>query len=269
MTKQQPVHLLQKSAALPFVEMRSANQSSSCYSTHSHDEFSFGVVDNGAATYKNLRCNNAIGAGTTVTINPGEAHSCNPKEGLWSYRMLFVSADWMGELQRELYQKNPSDYLSFSAQYHQGKASYLEFDRLYRALQSEPNPLIAETLMIEYCRTLFQQRLKKVTLQSSKISLVREMIMDSLAQNLSLTDFCNEVDLSPFHLIRSFKASFGQSPHAYQLDQRIKRSMRLLQNGNELVDVAADLGFADQSHFQRHFKKRTALTPRQYQRFFV
>ncbi|MDX1344059.1 MAG: helix-turn-helix transcriptional regulator, partial [Reinekea sp.] len=66
-------------------------------------------------------------------------------------------------------------------------------------------------------------------------------------------------------LIRSFKARFGQTPHAYQLDSRIKRAKQLLRSGQALSSVALELGFADQAHFQRHFKRRLAVTPKVYQ----
>ena len=58
--------------------MRQANLSSACYHRHSHDEFSFGVIDIGSAQYKNLNNINTVGQGDTVFINPGNVHSCNP-----------------------------------------------------------------------------------------------------------------------------------------------------------------------------------------------
>lgn len=92
--------------------------------------------------------------------------------------------------------------------------------------------------------------------------------MDQLGSNWSLEKFSEESGLSRYHLIRSFKDRYGQSPHAYQLDQRIKKAKSLLQDGTSLADTALQLGFADQSHFQRNFKKRVAVTPKQYQSFF-
>jgi AraC-like DNA-binding protein len=65
--------------------------------------------------------------------------------------------------------------------------------------------------------------------------------------------------------LRSFKQAYGQTPHAFQLDQRINQGKQLLKRGGSLADVAHSLGFADQSHFQRHFKRRHAVTPRVYQ----
>lgn len=44
---------LRRSGVLPYVEMRRAERSCPCYQTHTHDEFSLGVIDAGTATYRN------------------------------------------------------------------------------------------------------------------------------------------------------------------------------------------------------------------------
>jgi AraC-like DNA-binding protein len=54
------------------------------------------------------------------------------------------------------------------------------------------------------------------------------------------------------------------TPHAWQLDRRIERARALLEQGMSLADAALQLGFADQSHFQRAFKQRVAATPGEY-----
>jgi AraC-like DNA-binding protein len=262
-------HNLSKSAAFDFVEMRSASHSNSCYSTHSHDEFSFGVVDNGQALYKNRKNTQKIATQTLVTINPGDAHSCNPQTENWSYRMLFIETAWMAKIQKEICPPSTYDYSPFEQNLLNNRASYHAFSRLYQVLSTQSNPLLAESILIEYCAQLFNPALIQQEVKMGSISLVQELIMDKLGSNIALNDFCKLTDLSPFHLIRSFKQRYGQSPHAYQLDQRIKRARTMLKSGASLASTANDLGFADQSHFQRNFKKRTALTPRQYQQFFI
>jgi AraC-like DNA-binding protein len=93
----------------------------------------------------------------------------------------------------------------------------------------------------------------------------RELIMDQLDSNLQLDTLAGVAGLNRFQLIRSFKREFGQAPHAFQLDARIKQARVRLRRGDcSLNALALDLGFADQAHFQRHFKLRTALTPGQY-----
>nr|WP_231665501.1 MULTISPECIES: helix-turn-helix domain-containing protein [unclassified Pseudoalteromonas] len=57
-------------------------------------------------------------------------------------------------------------------------------------------------------------------------------------------------------MIRSFKQTYGLSPHAYQLDKRIKKAKNLLKSGHSIIETSHLLGFADQSHLQRNFKKR-------------
>lgn len=261
-------HKMCNSLALDFVEMRIANHSDSCYSTHSHDEFSFGVVDSGFANYSNGQKKYDIAQGTTVTINPGDAHSCNPKVGAWCYRMLFVDTQWISAVQQDIC-KTATDYSPFEQHLLQDKQSYQAFSALFSLLLVEENALLAEGLLVEYCAKLFNPAAVFENARDSDVSLVQQKIMDQLEQPLTLTELCQLVNLSPFHLIRSFKKRYGQSPHAYQLDQRIKRARLLLKSGLGLADIALTLGFSDQSHFQRNFKKRTALTPRQYQQFFV
>jgi AraC-like DNA-binding protein len=262
-------HKMCKSAALDFVEMRIANHSDSCYGTHSHDEFSFGVIDQGRACYKNTRSNHDVGQGATVTINPGEAHSCNPDNEVWSYRMLFIDTAWITQAQRDVCKGHGFDYGSFEQHFLHDVHSYKTFSALFSLLLVEDNALVAEGVLVEYCAQLFNASAVFESTPISDTELAQQMIMDQLDQSVSLTDLCELVELSPFHLIRSFKKRYGQSPHAYQLDQRIKRARLLLKSGWSLASTASALGFSDQSHFQRNFKKRTALTPRQYQQFFV
>lgn len=262
-----------KSEALPFVEMRRADRSSACYHTHSHDEFSFGVIDAGQADYLNLSHKSLIGGGTTVTINPGDAHSCNPKAGSWSYRMLFIDTGWIGQLQQEMLNSHGLDYLPFPERYESDEQTYQAFDRLFKSLLIESNSLAAESLLIEFLEYRFLMRFSQArdaaTPDYHRVQRVKELIMDQLDTNISLDEFAKHTGLSRYHLIRSFKEKYGQSPHAFQLDQRINKAKMLLQQGDSLADTASLLGFSDQSHFHRNFKKRVAVTPKQYQAFFI
>lgn len=261
-----------KSPLLPYAELRQANGSSACYQTHSHDEFSFGVIDKGNANYQNLNQFNDIIQGDTVTINPGDAHSCNPADGEWSYRMLFLDAAYVGQQQHEIFKGDGWDFLPFYQNYLRNPQSYHLFEQLFNSLLSENDRLAADCLLLDFIQQTFEAKHDihpdLIRPDIHRVSRVKDMIMDALDCNIALDDFSQEVGLSRYHLVRSFKQAYGQSPHAFQLDQRIKKAKLLLQSGRSLIDIASDLGFADQSHFQRHFKKRMAITPRHYQSFF-
>lgn len=67
--------------------------------------------------------------------------------------------------------------------------------------------------------------------------------------------------LSRFHLVHAFTKEVGLPPHASQLHVRVERACGLLQRGLPPVQAAAAVGFADQSHFARHFKRIMRVTP--------
>ena len=71
------------------------------------------------------------------------------------------------------------------------------------------------------------------------------------------------VGLSTYHFARSFRAALGVPPHEYQLQRRIERARQLLRTRPSLTvaAIAVELGFADESHFRRHFKRVVGLTP--------
>ena len=69
---------------------------------------------------------------------------------------------------------------------------------------------------------------------------------------------------SPAHLVRCFTRTFGIAPHAYVLGRRIEAARRLLLEGEPIAQVAARVGFCDQSHLTRHFKRHVGTTPGQY-----
>ena len=72
--------------------------------------------------------------------------------------------------------------------------------------------------------------------------------------------------VSRFHLVHAFTREIGLSPHAYQVHIRVERARRLLQRGMSAAGAAASVGFADQSHLTRWFKRILRLTPSDYAR---
>ena len=87
------------------------------------------------------------------------------------------------------------------------------------------------------------------------------------ARDLTLNDIAQAAHLSAFHLARLFKQSFGVSPHQYLIQVRVNSARGLLSAGSgehSLAEVAAAVGFADQSHLTRHFKRLTGTTPRRF-----
>jgi AraC family transcriptional regulator len=91
-------------------------------------------------------------------------------------------------------------------------------------------------------------------------------IQHNYAREISLGDLAQTVHMSPFHLARRFKQATGVSPHQYLIGVRVTAARALIDAGSgqrSLAEIAAAVGFADQSHLTRHFKRRYGVTPRQ------
>lgn len=91
---------------------------------------------------------------------------------------------------------------------------------------------------------------------------IREYIDSHLSENISLDKMAEMAGLSVFHFARAFRQSFGTPPHSYLLRRRIERAHHLLKRTElALSEIALSIGFFDQSHFARHFRRLTGVTP--------
>jgi len=91
---------------------------------------------------------------------------------------------------------------------------------------------------------------------------IREYIESHLGENISIVRMAELAGLSVFHFARAFRQSFGAPPHSYMLRRRIERADHLLKDtGLALSEIALSTGFSDQSHFARHFRRITGMTP--------
>ncbi|MBA5761086.1 AraC family transcriptional regulator [Vibrio sp. 404] len=266
-----------QSTLLPWVELRIANQSSACYESHSHDEFSFGIIDHGVADYRNRKQTHRISQGDVVTINPADVHSCNPdlgsdKSNAWSYRMLFVDTLKMGQIQSEILPQQHIDYLPFLADFDRSLELKQRFIALFNALQAGGSTLETEVSFYNFIESSFAKSPSKNSVridQAASLLRVREKLLDEVDAQHQLDQLAQEAGISRYQLIRSFKNQFGLPPHAYLMDEKIKRSKHMLKRGQKIAEVALLLGFSDQAHFQRHFKRKLSVTPKFYQSHFV
>ncbi len=81
-------------------------------------------------------------------------------------------------------------------------------------------------------------------------------------EKLAIADVAAEVGLSPFTMLRQFRAATGSTPYAYLLQLRLERAKRLLTKGDAPVEAVANaVGFEDLAHFSRWFKKSTGRAP--------
>jgi AraC family transcriptional regulator len=95
-----------------------------------------------------------------------------------------------------------------------------------------------------------------------QVRCATELMIDRLAEDMSLSEPAAACGLSPGYFARAFKRSMGMPPHRWLLLQRVLRAKLLLRDAKlSLTDVAATCGFADQSHFTRVFSRIVGASP--------
>jgi AraC-like DNA-binding protein len=100
----------------------------------------------------------------------------------------------------------------------------------------------------------------------SAIRRARSYLMERYNQAITLEELATASGISKFHLAHAFAKRLGLPPHAFQVHVRIERARGLLRRGLLPVEVAMIVGFADQSHLTRHFKRMWGITPAAYAR---
>jgi AraC-like DNA-binding protein len=95
----------------------------------------------------------------------------------------------------------------------------------------------------------------------------KELLAEHLDGSIRLATLADECGLSVSHFTRSFRQSFGTSPHRHLIRQRVERARQLLSDSTcSLLDVALRTGFADQAAFSRTFKAVVGSSPGQWRR---
>ncbi|PZU94331.1 MAG: AraC family transcriptional regulator [Chelatococcus sp.] len=104
-------------------------------------------------------------------------------------------------------------------------------------------------------------------LSRAQETLAKDMLCASLNGDILIGDIATACLLSRSHFIRAFRETTGSTPYQWLLTQRIRRARELLQvSALPLSDIAADCGFADQSHFTRVFSRMVGAPPAAWRR---
>src|SRR5512139_2761320 len=91
-------------------------------------------------------------------------------------------------------------------------------------------------------------------------------IDENFASAIDLNKIADEACFSKFHFVRLFKDIYGRTPHQYLTHVRIEKAKEYLDEGQTVAYACFKVGFDSISSFTGLFKRRTGMTPRQYQR---
>jgi len=93
----------------------------------------------------------------------------------------------------------------------------------------------------------------------------RDAMDRTYAQPLDISNLSKVANVSEAHFIRTFKWTFGETPHRYLQRRRVERAMFLLRESERNVtDVCLDVGFGSLGTFSRTFHDIVGVTPTEY-----
>ncbi|WP_116473077.1 AraC family transcriptional regulator [Zobellella maritima] len=256
---------------MPYVELRRVVDGRKvCYAPHSHTQWSLGAITEGQSTFLYRGDRVKVGAGTLVIVNPNWVHACNPIDNQpWGYLMLYIDTEWLTNLRYEAGLLDTPCWQDIATATLSDHECYAGYCRMVEWLLSSDRELLEkQTAVVEYLTALMYALSDQVTAPLPKVPDNLQAVADYLqahaAMEVSLDTLCERSGYSPGHLIRCFKHHFGFTPHAYLINCRVQDGQRELKRGKPIAETAVNVGFADQPHFQRTFKKLLAATPKQY-----
>jgi AraC family transcriptional regulator len=99
-------------------------------------------------------------------------------------------------------------------------------------------------------------------LTPQEVKTIRDFVAAHLNESLTVTRMADTLQMKTTQFRRRFKHTLHLAPHQYVIRQRVERASELLQSGrSSIAQVARDVGFADQSHLHRHFKRVLGVNP--------
>lgn len=239
------------------------------YPWHWHEEVQISAIEAGADFLSLRGAEHSTPPGSLSFIPPGEVHSNrHSTAGGCTYRTLNVSPELLtrafGGLAIEEAMFSLSQPVLVDADL------FRRFIATHVRLEELPSRLVSDVLLLRLLEEMLQRTSRMRTTagcgrgERLAVRRVREYLVEAYAENVSLDDLAKVANLSPYHLHRVFTREVGMPPHAFQTQVRISRAKILLNESKPLHVVAAETGFADQSHFTREFKRYVGLTPGAY-----
>lgn len=242
------------------------------YDPHDHDEMLVGVTQQGVQRFSCHRSLHTSTPGRSILIEPGAVHDGHaPEQDGFTYAMLYLPQAWVSGMTRRLglgdasslqaaFRSTLADDAMLSAAIQQACLAIHQGEGRLARDQS------LDQLIAMLARHLCAKAPSGKRDSATETGRARDYLHAHMAGDVGLDELAGHAGIDRFRLTRQFKRAFGLSPHAYLVRLRLRAARALLAGGMMPVEVAAEVGFADQSHLGLWFRRAYRLTPAAYQR---
>ncbi|QXJ22999.1 AraC family transcriptional regulator [Actinomadura graeca] len=240
------------------------------YAPHTHDEFAIGVCVDGLETMRYRGERLYSNAGSVVVIEPGETHTGGPAgpDG-YAYVALYPRVELLDGATGSAETPVPAHFRHPVID-DPGLGAALRL--AHRALRLREDPLEGENRLLGVLGTLVRRHAVTgprpaggARPEAGRIArTVATRLADELAAPPTLAEMAADLELSRYQLLRAFRGAMGMPPYAWLAQHRVTRARALLDIGHRPAEAATLVGFADQAHLTRWFRRVLGVTPGAY-----
>lgn len=252
---------------MPYVRAVQGVAVTHSFPRHMHDSYSIGIIDTGSRRIVRKNSEHVFSEKQMFVINPHESHHCEICDGNeHSYRVICITPRYVAA-----HASSISDGGCVCPRF----SEVVIRDSLVADLFEDFFACFSKTTGLAECEyhlpMLVSELLVRYSLQPSveprserqyeAVERVCDYVHEHFSEHITMAQLSSEACLSQFHMQRSFLRIKGVSPYEYLMKCRIDRAGELLLAGGSLSAIAAEVGFSDQSHFTRFFKRLFGVTP--------
>ncbi len=230
------------------------------FDPHRHDTYGIGVTTAGVQTFGYRGSQRVCLPGQLHVLHPDETHDGGPgTEDGFGYRILYIPPELVrGALGGQA--------LPFVADPVQEPTPAV---RPIASLLADIDDPISELSCAEIAVAVADCLLslsgrpdsRRATVDIRAVELVREYLAAHAREQTPASTLEQIAATDRFTITRHFRWAFGTSPDRYRTLRRLALAQAAIESGQALAQVAAEAGFADQSHMTRQFKRTYGLTP--------
>jgi len=230
---------------------------SNAFPVHFHSTYNLGIIELGEREFTYRGIKTVLKPNDIFIIQPFEPHSCKSFDNSGHrYKIISLYLD-ISYYFPQLKIRQPA-LLSNIRKFH----ALAEYEKSSSRLTSLCEDIL---LQLKKCSLGYNSSILDEKI-SSKIHLAKQFIENNCKLDTSLKEMSNIACLSEFHFNRYFHKCYGLSPYAYYLVCKMKKSQKVLIKQHSVIETTFDIGFFDQSHFTKLFKKHIGVTPGKYLR---
>lgn len=214
------------------IEIKQCIRKEQSYKKHVHKELSIGLIEMGATVVEFGNESYRFEKNDLIIIPPLLSHRCSPDDiNQWQFIMVYIDPK---------YYECKMEFTKVTKIQGEAVSGFLDF---ITSMSDGMNSMRMEELLD-----------------------IKEYIDYHYKEELSLYDLEKMFGINKFTLIRKFKTFFNTTPSAYKLQLKVAEAKKYLDKGVDVFEICEEMGFFDQSHFIREFKKMNGISPMEYKK---